>query len=68
LYDLASAENIIKNDEESSRKTVHALNIMRSIFHDATLASFITQYIEGGFICSLNGFSSTKYVHCNHGI
>jgi DNA gyrase inhibitor GyrI len=61
LFELTSQENILKTDEESARKTVHALNILRAIFHEATLATHITQYIESGFTCSLNGFCSTNW-------
>ncbi|KAL0481566.1 hypothetical protein AKO1_009236, partial [Acrasis kona] len=40
---------------------VHALNVIKMIFYDASLASHITQYVELGFIQSLDGFESKSW-------
>jgi len=40
---------------------VHALNVMRFIFQDSTLAGDVTQYIEKGFITVLKGFTDPSW-------
>lgn len=54
LFDLCS------NPETSSNK-IHALNVLNFIYLESNLGQHILQYIEKGFILSLDGFSSTVW-------
>ncbi|KAG2375179.1 hypothetical protein C9374_010183 [Naegleria lovaniensis] len=51
----------LNKDNYSTNQIVNALNVLRFLFHDASLGTYVQQFVEDGFIVSLKGFSSTVW-------
>lgn len=51
----------LNKNNYSTNQIVNALNVLRFLFHDASLGTYVQQFVEDGFIVSLKGFSSTVW-------